>query len=677
MTSAAVPAPGARLSVRPAAGLARVAGAAVLLGALTVGAAAPEIPLVLKLACAATLAATLAHPVTGLLLVAALAPAGLLLAPAPASASEALAWSFLAGWLLALWRPIGLELETPAGAASDADTALGVPLRAVLLYAAAVGVSWLGLVLADAGGIPAPQLPGYLLRALSPDYLVFSSPEPETWSAVRALTGLALLAASLTLARREPRLARWVAVTLVGSSAALAVATLGGVWHAWATEGGYGGWFLWRYVTGVRYSLHLTDLNAAGSLFVLAGLTAAALAAGGVLRGVAAVAGVLILPALLLSGSRSAVAGAVAAGALVLLRGPGRPAGATTPSRLLLPAAAVVAVLLGGVVITSTLTSDPTGGAGASLGMRSEFAATSARMLASAPVFGVGIGRYYPRSPEFMSAHLRSIYPYENAHNYLLQQFAELGVLGGGLFVLMLAVLVGGVWRGLRARPSPEALALLAGVVAYLATCLTGHPLLVPEAAFPFWIALGAAAGAAGITGAATSPAAWSRWAPRAVATLLTASLLVSTARANQVFPTPADRGFHDEQQTEAGVKYRWTTRHAVAWVQPDIGFLTVDVQAPAIPGRARPFVVQLEADGMLVQTATVPAGTWTQVGVALRTPGLKPRRRIDLRVNQVWTEKRDRPGPNVTDDRPRGVMAGYPVLHEVGTVSPQSGAHR
>jgi hypothetical protein len=69
------------------------------------------------------------------------------------------------------------------------------------------------------------------------------------------------------------------------------------------------------------------------------------------------------------------------------------------------------------------------------------------------------------------------------------------------------------------------------------------------------------------------------------------------------------------------------------------------------------------------VQTSTVPAGRWTQVGVALRTTGARPKRRIDLRVNQVWTERRDRPGPNVTDDRPRGVMAGYPVLHEAGLV--------
>jgi len=634
--------------------IARLTAAAVLASALAVAGVAPELPVLLKIGCGIVLAVTLVRPAAGLLLVAALTPAGLLFAPAPASASEALAWSFLAGWLLAIWRPLGTREE---------PTRVG---PAVALYAAAVGVSWLGLVIADSGGIPLSHLPGYLLRAVSPDYLVFSSPESETWSAIHVATGLALLAATLALARQEGRLTQWVAITLVGASAVLGVATLAGVWREWAVNG-YGTWFLWRYAEGTRYSLHTSDLNAAGSFFVLAGLVAASLAASGRLRAFAIASGGLMLPALLLSGSRSAVAGAAAAGALVLLRGPGR-ANAHRARRLLLPAAAVLAVLLGGVFLTSALTIDPTGSAGASLGMRSEFAATSARMLASAPAFGVGIGRYYPRSPEFMSAHLRSIYPYENAHNYLLQQFAELGLIGGTLFVLMLAVTLRGVWQSLAARPSPAALALLAGIVAYLATCLTGHPLLVPEAAFPFWIALGATA--AVIRRSVAPEPAWRVWLPRVVPVALALSLLLSWVQADAVFPAPSDRGFHDEQRTDSGVKYRWTTRHAVAWVQPNVGFLTIDVQAPALPARQRPFIVQLEADGELVQTATVPAGRWTQIGVALRTRGTQPRRRIDLRVNQVWTEKRDRPGPNVTDDRPRGVMASYPMLHAVDLVN-------
>lgn len=658
MTAADTPATGASRTVRVAVVLARLAAAAVLLGGLGVAAAAPEVPLLLKATCTAILGVTLVWPAAGVLSVLALAPAGLLFAPQPANAAEAMAWSFLAGWLASVWRPLGRQDGTFA-------------TRSVAYYGAAVAASWLGLVLADSGGIPPAHLPGYLLRTIVPDHLVFSSPEAETWSAIHVLTGLALFGAAVSLSRDDERLPRWAAAALVVSSGLLGLATLAGVWREWAAQQ-YGGWFLWRYVTGVRYSLHLPDLNAAGSLFVMAGLAAVSLAANRLLRRGAILAGLAMVPALLLSGSRSAVAGAVAAGVIVLVRGPGRGGNARAGARVMLPVAAVLLVLLGGIVVTSALTSDPTGGAGASLGLRSEFAATSARMIASAPAFGVGIGRYYPRSPEFMSPHLRSIYPYENAHNYLLQQFSELGVVGGGLFVLMLTSLLAGIWRSLAARPAPATLALLTGVVAYLATCLTGHPLLVSEAAFPFWIALGAAAAA--IPRAADAPQAWHRWMPRAVPAVLLLSLGVSTVRANAVFPAPPDRGFHDEQQTPEGLKYRWTTRHAVAWVQPDVGFLTIDVQAPVLPGRTRPFVVRLEADGALVQTATIPAGRWTQVGVALSSRGRQPRRRIDLRVNQVWSEKRDRPGPNVTDDRPRGIMAGYPLLHAGDLVNQHPG---
>ncbi len=506
---------------------------------------------------------------------------------------------------------------------------------------------------------------GFFGRAFPWSYLVFSSPEPETWSALRALTGVALFASALALTRREPDLAPRLAGAIALVAAGVGVATLGGVLREWAGHG-FGGWFLWRYVAGVRYSVHLSDLNAAGSLFVLGGLIAASRALTSPRRSVWLAAVAAMLPGLWLSGSRSAVAGALGAGVLMLVWGPGR--GRTPPPsrRTGLMLAGAVAVVIAAAGVSSTLTEDPTGTAWASMSLRSEFTAASARMFASAPITGVGIGRYYPRSAEFMSERLHAIYPYENAHNYLFQQFAELGVVGGGLFVFLLAVTVGGAWRQVRQSGDPLRAALLTGVVAYLTTCLTGHPLLVPETAFPFWVILGGLA--AGLPAAAASRR-W-RMGTVAVPVCLLIPLGVSWFRANDVFPSPADRGFHDELETAEGLKYRWTTGHAVAWVQPDVGFLTVDVQAPSLPGRDRPFMVQLEADGRIVQRARVPPGQWTQVGVRLRTPGRYPRRRIDLRVNQTWTEARDRPGADATDTRPRGVMAGYPMLHEESRVT-------
>ncbi len=85
------------------------------------------------------------------------------------------------------------------------------------------------------------------------------------------------------------------------------------------------------------------------------------------------------------------------------------------------------------------------------MNLRSQFLLTSARMFASAPVFGVGVGRYFDRSAEFMTPELRELYGNENAHNYFAQQFAELGLVGGLLFVWLIAAVLSQGWRAVAA----------------------------------------------------------------------------------------------------------------------------------------------------------------------------------------------------------------------------------
>src|SRR5262245_42047858 len=237
----------------------------------------------------------------------------------------------------------------------------------------------------------------------------------------------------------------------------------------------------------------MADLNAAGSLYVLGGIVAASIA-GATRRGrkFAIAALVVIAPAFWLTGSRSAFV-ATLAGFLILAIVRQQ----KSPTRVQLAAAAAALMLL---VIVGAFTvdwqSDVQGSAANSARMRSQFMQTSARMFASAPVFGVGIGRYFDRSAEFMPADLRAIYRNENAHNYFAQQFAELGIVGGTLFLWLVCSLLISGWRGARTRPADTMLAgLLAAVGAYLLTSVTGHPLLVPEAAFPFWVAAGALTG--------------------------------------------------------------------------------------------------------------------------------------------------------------------------------------
>ena len=81
----------------------------------------------------------------------------------------------------------------------------------------------------------------------------------------------------------------------------------------------------------------------------------------------------------------------------------------------------------------------------------------------------------------------------DNAHNNLAQIAGELGLVGLTTFVI---VLVASFWSSeVRSRKRARvSMPLLLGLAAFILTWLGGHPLLVPEVAYPFWITLGASA---------------------------------------------------------------------------------------------------------------------------------------------------------------------------------------
>lgn len=567
------------------------------------------------------LATTLWRPTWGLALTVALAPAGALFAAAPARVPELFAWTFLAGWLLRLWRPLSL---------SPWPRAVTIPAA---LYGGALVASWLSLTLAGAAGVPPVALPEFLLRSIPPDHLIFSSPEAETWTLLHSLTGVAVFMASVGIARDDPRTIRILAWTLAGSMAVLAAATLADVARQWA-DAGYGGWFLLRYVRGERFSLHLADLNAAGSLYVLAALVIATYAwlhEGQRLRWMALL--VVLLKAIWLTGSRSSYVAML--GGLTILAAAQRRWQATRAH--MLAGAALLLIVVIAAAVTVEPQSDARGSAGRAVNLRSQFSETSVRMLASSPVFGVGIGRYFDRSAEFMTAELRGIYVNENAHNYFAQQFAELGLVGGLLFVWFVAAVVSGAWKWLRRSGADAALmGLFAGTGGYLLTCVTSHPLLVPEAALPFWAAFGA------VGGASSHDATVSK-VQRAIAAVACAVLVAGVGIAavayGRVTATPPDYGFHGFENAPDGTRFRWMTRHAVTYIQDGQGFLRLRLRAPDRPTR-RPLVVETSIAGRVVDRRDVPAGQWVSYDVATRDTAPAPFRRVDFRVNQVFTEE-------------------------------------
>ena len=599
---------------------------------------APETALLADLATVLVIALTAWRPVGGLAAVVALAPAGLMLASAPARAAEVLAWAFVSTWLLAAWRPLGR-----------------VPRRLLVpavLYAGCALVSWLGQTLRGAGGVEATALPLFLVRSLMPGHLMFSAQEPETLICLQMAAGLAILLASACVTGRETSARRTMAFAIVGSASVLSLATAADIARQWS-ENGFGGWFLLRYVRGERFALHLPDLNAAGSLYVLAVLVAIALALANARRRTIWVAGAAVmLPALWLTGSRSAALGGLIVGAVLIAAARYR-----ASIRITRPMAAVgvvLAVAAGGAAIASVQQPAEQGSATQSVRMRTQFLVTSARMLASAPVLGVGIGRYHERSSEFMPPALRAVYPHENAHNYFAQQFAELGIVGGLLFMWLIgAGLVQG-WRALRERQLEAALlALFAGAAGYLLTCVTGHPLLVPEAALPFWAIFGAvAAGENAIAGKRVATAvAW------VVVAILAVALVLGVRAYLRPAGQPAERGFYGLETSSDGRPFVWMTRHGIWHIGPQPGHVTIPLRAPDQPARSRAWAVDVEIGGRHVGRYTLETGRWTTITIPLRDHSARPFRRVDLWANQLWTRQRDLGVAG--DEGPRSVMVG------------------
>ena len=564
------------------------------------------------------------RPGLGLLLFTGLAPAGSLLAASPVRAAELLAWSFLLAWLLRVWEPLSRE---------GWPRALTYP---ALLYLSVVITSWLALTIGGAAGIQPAAWPQFLFQSVAADHLARSSPEPETWTLLQSATGIALFLATVGLTRNDRRLAPELARALVLSVSILGLASMAEVVRQWGRHG-YATWFLVRYWNGERYSLHLADLNAAASLYVLAGLTGAALATfDRVQRRLWLPLTAVILPALWLAGSRTAAIAAAFVGALTFPRGMRERRWHFTRPQLALATLALIVAAAAAVVVAERSPDEP--GAARSLRLRFDFYETTGRMFASAPVFGVGVGRYFDRSAAFMPEELRGIYGNENAHNYFVQQFAEVGLVGGLLFIwLVVPTMVRG-WRHVRAAPAGDGalVGLFAGSAAYLITCVTGHPLLVPEAALPFWAAFGALSAT---TTRETTVAASGRLAAAVVGVCIAATLGQAVIAYSQTTATPADRGFHGFQTTEDGTRFRWMTRHAVTYVPATPGFVTLQMRASS-ERALRPLVIAVVIDGRVVERREIRQESWTRIDLGVRDRVPTPFRRIDLRANEEWTEE-------------------------------------
>ena len=416
---------------------------------------------------------------------------------------------------------------------------------------------------------------------------------------------------------------------------------------------------------GLRISPQISDLIAAGSYLCICWLILIALAlAEPRRRALWLILSVPVLIGLYLTGSRSVVAAAgVGLAVLVTLLLQHR---RTAVRRAIVISAVAVALM---TVAYPWVTGRDLAGklAAYSLTVRTELVKTSLRVMATRPIFGVGLERYHLTAGFKSSPELEALYPgRKNPHNDFLRIGAELGLLGLACLAGILVAAARPIWRRLAISGDVRLAGLVAGLAAFLTTSLVSDPLSLREVSYAFWIALGLAVGRSTVADAGETPvrpadAATGRWRPWQVAvTMAIAGLIVAS------IPFRAERelrnvnlagvsyGLYEWKTTEDGRATRRSGPRFTLFVDARALAVEVSVRSTMPAGRAQQVEVRL--DGRLANRVAV-GRDWTALRVALPPHPSSGTRRLDFRVDPSWVPAEEIPGHRET--RVLGVELG------------------
>ena len=427
---------------------------------------------------------------------------------------------------------------------------------------------------------------------------------------------------------------------------------------------------------GLRISPQIADYIAAGSYFALCWLVALGLAiASSQRRLVWLAAGLPLMAALYLTGSRSVIAAAV-----VGLAAPVAIVARQRAAARWIVVFAVVAVMAMVLGYQRMVGRDVVGQmARESIGVRVELLRAGLRVIETRPLFGVGIDQFYLQAKAVASPELRAQWTGRmNPHNDFLRFAAELGVVGLGFFVWILAAAARRTRHALMTTGDARLAGLAGGLLAFLVTSLVSNPLMVREVSYVFWIALGLAAGypvpparrsvaEAAAAGAAPSGPV-SRWR-RPIAVLLGAVLVLSIpSRARQELEAAHFRevsyGFFDWGVEADGTRFRSTGPRATLFVDPRAQLVEIPVRSEAPAALKQQ--VEVLVDGRLANRLAV-GHEWQRLRTLLPATHAKGPRRIDLVVSPSWMPAEVIPGNE--DRRVLGVKVG-----EMKVVVPSSG---
>lgn len=419
--------------------------------------------------------------------------------------------------------------------------------------------------------------------------------------------GLLLLLAAAHLAGGEPGGRRAVLRMVVcGASAAAVLNVVRLVSVALMREDVLGA--LWNLLLTLRVNVHYTDRNAAGSFFAMALFFSIAFVRREWLLAAFAIPATAL--GLWLSGSRIALASAGCALLAVALVVWSRSASRATRYAALAGLTALIAVM------GAAWQFYPEGRnirPARAFSIRVDLAHAGLAMAADHPAFGVGPGRFYMRSGDYAGESLQAMgFARENAHNNFIQIAAEFGIPAAIAFVLLLGVCLRELHRG---PPEPGSRWLAGGLAAYALTFLGGHPLLVPEAAFPFWIALGLCAATVPAVRPAARPA---RLATAIVAVALIAAIWPRTSAAmRDANLDHVGIGLSRWQHDPGGQRYRFAGAHATFYVPTDAHSVTIPLQNAAADRRT--VEVQVLVEGKEVNRILLPADDqWRPLRVPL-----------------------------------------------------------
>ena len=604
----------------------------------------PIVPLPLRVLLAGLWLTALLRPHVALVALTLLAPFGSALIAAfdaaPIQYVEALVLATLSGVLIAVARE---DRPAPAPSPSLAQPAAifsGVVFcsLAVVLAVSQVGIGMRWLFFSNVGTF------------IARDYLVGA---PGQWigiaAAAQLLEGVLLLLLIVRLsAGQVTRPLRIFQATAVAAAAA-ALLSLGQLTRLLVILAVSLPDLITRVLIS-RVSVHVADLNAAGSYYAMAAFVALALVfhdrqrrgTGRVWMAMTT----FIVMAMWLTGSRTAAVASAGVFACTALSGPGRAAWRQRPVWLIV-VVSVLAFVAGAMILGFDPRAAVVGrGLGRTFESRSAFIITGVRMIASAPIFGVGIGRYYEMSGQFMPQSIYWFFFHENAHNNFLQIGGELGLAGLAAFLWLLVAIVLRVSKGLHAFAEDRLLTgALAGLAAFVTTWLIGHPLLSPEVAVPFWI-VAAAAVARADGDRLTVAQDFSRAA--FPARLVTAAALLALAVSIPLRARAASAALKLSEQTfgfygwegDPGGRMRWTSPSAAFFVPPHTTEIEIPMRASFSERRARPTIVSIAIDGHVFHRIDVTNGDVFTVHVRLPTPSVPATqpRRVDIITNPPWS---------------------------------------